>query len=111
MLLKNLRIRGKLKKVLEASDNRNVLPRTRTGLETRAEHQTIGWTDCGCNAGWRPGITLDLFAGSGTTLAVAKKNGRQFIGYEIVKSYIPLIRKRLEKEDTMFNRELKEIFI
>jgi len=75
------------------------------------EYQTIGWTDCGCNAGWHPGIILDPFAGSGTTLAMAKRHGRQFIGYEIVKSYIPLIRKRLEKEDTMFNRELKETFI
>jgi DNA modification methylase len=74
-------------------------------------HKTIGWTDCKCNAGWRPGITLDLFAGSGTTLAMAKRCRRQFIGYEIVKSYIPLTRKRLEKEDTMFNRDLKEQFI
>lgn len=80
-------------------------------VSTIADYQTVGWTDCGCNAGWRPGITLDLFAGSGTTLAVAKKNSRQFIGYEIVKSYIPLIRKRLEKEDTMFNQDLKEQFV
>ncbi len=73
--------------------------------------KTIGWSDCGCNAGWRPGITLDLFAGSGTTLAVSKRLGRRFIGYEIVKSYIPLIRKKLAKEDTIFNRDLKETFL
>ncbi len=81
-----------------------------TGWKT-PDTKTIGWTDCGCNVGWRPGITLDLFAGSGTTLAVSKRLGRQFIGYEIVKSYIPLIRKSLEKENTMFNRDLKEQFV
>ena len=80
-------------------------------IATTAQYQTIGWSDCGCNAGWRPGIILDPFAGRGTTLAMAKRLGRQFIGYEIVKSYIPLIRKSLEKEDTMFNRDLKEQFV
>jgi len=30
---------------------------------------------------------LDPFAGSGTTLMVAKENGRHYIGYEIAKSY------------------------
>jgi len=79
-------------------------------IATTAQYQTIGWTDCNCGKGWRPGIVLDPFAGSGTTLAMAKKHGHQFIGYEIVKSYIPLIKKRLEKEDTLFNRKLKEKF-
>jgi len=78
-------------------------------------HQTttIGWTDCDCDLKdkYKPGVVLDPFAGSGTTLAMAKRLGRQFIGYEIVKSYIPLIRKRLEKEDTMFNRDVNEQFV
>ncbi len=56
-------------------------------------------------------IVLDPMAGSGTTLAMAKKLGRQFIGYEIAKKYIPLIRKRLAGEETMFNRHLKEKFL
>jgi len=52
VIIKEFKDKGKAKEVLEASDSRNVLPRTRTGLETRANHQTIGWTDCGCKAGW-----------------------------------------------------------
>ncbi len=38
---------------------------------------------------------LDPFAGSGTTLKVAKQNGRNFIGYEIMESYRPIIDKKL----------------
>ncbi len=104
---------GKTRSEYKTGQNANRLALLRQAARERGEEfvnktMTIGWTDCGCNAGWRPGIILDLFAGSGTTLAVAKRLGRRFIGYEIVKSYIPLIRKRLAKEDTMFNRDLKE---
>ena len=43
---------------------------------------TIGWTDCGHNS-WRPGVVLDPFAGSGTTLMVATGHGRDAIGIDI----------------------------
>ncbi|MFM8579023.1 MAG: DNA-methyltransferase [Planctomycetaceae bacterium] len=44
----------------------------------------------------RPGeIVLDPFAGSGTTLAVAKKLGRSFIGCELSESYATRIDDRL----------------
>jgi DNA modification methylase len=47
-------------------------------------------------AGSRPGdVILDPFAGSGTTLAVAVKLGRDYIGIEGKKEYIQLIEKRL----------------
>lgn len=39
---------------------------------------------------------LDPFGGSGTTLAVAKKLNRQFIGFELSKEYAKNIRERLE---------------
>jgi site-specific DNA-methyltransferase (adenine-specific) len=38
---------------------------------------------------------LDPFGGSGTTLAVAKKLGRQFIGFELSKNYARQIEARL----------------
>ena len=44
-------------------------------------------------------VVLDPFAGSGTTLKVAKENDRNFIGYEIVKSYKTVIDKKLKSAD------------
>jgi site-specific DNA-methyltransferase (adenine-specific) len=38
---------------------------------------------------------LDPFAGSGTTLAVAKKLGRSFLGVELSDAYVAKIRQRL----------------
>lgn len=51
-----------------------------------AEREQLGWTDCnGKHAPspppyYRPGLVLDPFAGSGTTLAVADLHGRDAIG-------------------------------
>lgn len=41
-------------------------------------------------------LVLDPFAGSGTTLAVAKKLGRRFLGFELSKQYTRRILKRLD---------------
>lgn len=40
-------------------------------------------------------LVLDPFGGSGTTLAVAKKLGRQFLGFELSKEYSTQIQNRL----------------
>ena len=40
-------------------------------------------------------LVLDPFAGSGTTLAVAKKLHRQYLGYELSEEYSQQVRKRL----------------
>jgi len=59
---------------------------------------TIGWTDCGCNAGWEGGVVLDPFIGSGTTALVALRLGRKFIGIDINPKYCEMVRKRIEPE-------------
>ena len=41
-------------------------------------------------------LVLDPFAGSGTTLAVAKKLDRRFLGFELSKEYVKLGSKRLK---------------
>jgi DNA modification methylase len=68
------------------------------------ETQTLGWQQsCKCeNSKPVPSTVLDPFAGSGTTLAVAKRNGRRGIGYELSISYCNLIKKRVEAETAPF---------
>jgi len=61
-----------------------------------------GYTDCGCNAGFDGGVVLDPFCGSGTTGAVSKRLGRNFIGIELNPEYIKLAEKKIEKEKTLF---------
>jgi len=50
---------------------------------------------CNCNAGFEPGVVLDMFAGSGTTGVVAKKLGRRYILIELKPEYCKMARKRL----------------
>lgn len=48
-------------------------------------------------AGSRPDdLVLDPFAGAGTTLAVARRLGRKYLGVELNAEYEPLIRERLD---------------
>lgn len=42
-------------------------------------------------------LVLDPFAGSGTTLAAAKKLGRDYYGIELSENYVARIRDRLER--------------
>ena len=42
-------------------------------------------------------VVLDPFAGSGTTLAVAKKLHRGWVGFELSKDYFKRVRKRLNQ--------------
>jgi len=78
-----------------------------------AKHYTIGWTDCGCGAGWRPGIVLDPFVGSGTTMLVAEKLGRDSIGIELNPDYVKLVQNRLKPYlmQTKLNREKSSLDI
>ena len=57
--------------------------------EQLAEDQILTWTN--------PGDTVyDPFAGSGTTIKIAKQNNRVGIGTEISQDYIDIANKRLK---------------
>jgi hypothetical protein len=75
------------------------------GAETT---RTTGWSTCGCpgsdgirldgyhtGTGWRPGIVLDPFAGSGTTLSVASGHSRDSIGIDLDRRNANLARDRI----------------
>jgi site-specific DNA-methyltransferase (adenine-specific) len=49
---------------------------------------------CSCKAPTRPGLVLDPFAGSGTTLRVARDLGRDAVGIELNNNYAALARNR-----------------
>lgn len=67
-----------------------------TTYATRTESSvtTLGWSDCG-HDNWRNGVTLDPFAGSGTTLAAASGLGRDSIGIDIDGRNLDLARERI----------------
>ena len=67
---------------------------TTYATRTVSEVSTLGWTDCG-HADYRPGLVLDPFAGSGTTLAVAMGHGRDAIGIDLDPRNADLARDRV----------------
>lgn len=55
-----------------------------------------GWRpSCLCEVETAPCLVLDPFAGSGTTLAVAKSLRRDYLGVELNPKYVELARERL----------------
>jgi len=67
------------------------------GYEGPPAPVVVGYSNCGCNAGFSPGVVLDLFVGSGTTCGVAKRLGRDFIGIDIKAEYCWMARRRVAK--------------
>jgi len=50
---------------------------------TFAKKRSVGWTKCACNVDFVPGVVLDPFSGTGTTLDVAVRMGRSAIGVDL----------------------------
>lgn len=50
---------------------------------TFAKKKSVGWTKCACNVEFVPGVVLDPFSGTGTTLDVAVRMGRSAIGVDL----------------------------
>lgn len=86
---------GKAKKVQNGT-NKNSLEVRELALEAKkvlggyfreftfAKRRSVGWSDCGCrDRSWIPGVVLDPFMGTGTTLDVAARLGRSSIGIDL----------------------------
>lgn len=50
---------------------------------TFAKRRSVGWSDCGCEGAFRPGIVLDPFMGTGTTLRAALTARRSAVGVDL----------------------------
>jgi DNA modification methylase len=66
------------------------------GTSTATKRETKGWSPtCSCEASEpTPCIVLDPFAGSGTTMTVARGLGRRSIGVELKDEYVKMARRR-----------------
>lgn len=67
------------------------------GLGVAHVSRTLGFAPtCACpDAATRPGLVLDPFAGSGTTLLVAIREGRRALGIELNPEYADMARRRI----------------
>lgn len=86
--------------VRPAARERGVSPTSalRTNGRTWRERHAAGWQPtCAHHGEPLPCTVLDPFAGSGTTLAVARRMGRRGVGIELQPSYLPLIQRRVSE--------------
>jgi len=64
-----------------------------------AEAATIGWQPtCSCGLPQEdnvPAVVFDPFVGSGTTLVVAQRLGRQGVGLDLSRDYCEMARDRM----------------
>lgn len=76
------------------SGSRSVLSKAAGADMTCAENITVGWSDCGHDA-YQPGIVLDPFVGSGTTLQVVSGMGLRGIGIDLDYTNVALAMDRV----------------
>jgi DNA modification methylase len=75
----------------------------------QSEWITLGWTDCGCEKGWKPGVVLDPFFGRGTTALVAQKEKRNWVGIELNPTYISIAEDYLNLKRNLNRFLTKEV--
>lgn len=75
----------------------NTKPYTEAHFATFPEELVEPMVMAGCPP---RGVVLDCFAGSGTTLAVAKRLNRQWLGIELNPEYIKLAEQRINAAGT-----------
>jgi DNA modification methylase len=56
---------------------------------TFAQRKTVGFTDCGCGSDFEPGVVMDPFSGTGTTIRVAAAMGRSAYGFDLAPQTVP----------------------
>ena len=69
--------------------------------EQLASDHILSWTNEG-------DIVYDPFSGSGTTLKMARKLNRNYIGSEINEEYFKLIEERLKRHVRNYCSEIRE---
>lgn len=78
----------------QQGDKHGTTPLSAFGSGGASTYETAGWSDCG-HDDWRPGLVLDPFAGSGTTLAVATGHGHDAIGIDLDQRNAELALERV----------------
>jgi len=69
-----------------------------------------GWQKtCGCETDkTKPGIVLDPMCGAGSTLVMAEKLGRRWIGIDISPKYCEMARERVRLGDREYKRRMRK---
>lgn len=95
----NIRVRDAKKGRLKSSDrkasDKEIKSYNEKNYTSKGKERIV--LNCSCNAGFKPGVVLDPFMGSGTTALVAKKLGMNFIGFELNKKYIDIANRRISQ--------------
>lgn len=88
-VVKEMKVVGKRKNIWKYGVGGGKLAHPAVFPEQLANDHILSWSNEG-------DTVLDPFAGSGTTLKMAKMNNRKYIGIEISEEYISIINQRLE---------------
>ena len=85
------------RRCIEASCPREICAKCGTAKTRRVQLGPLsGWQGCTCaEPDHQPGIVLDPFAGIGTSLLVARRLGRRYIGVELSEKYAAMAAEKL----------------